>query len=257
MDDFKITKREVLVSIIIISIMLLIGVVIHDNINDKLMLEYQKYNTALQIENDSDLFSYGMKTNIGNAFIYGDLEAVDTVTYPEIKDEYIYIKKIEKRYERHERTVTETDSDGNTYTRIEEYYEWETEKEESKHSKEIKFCGIKFPYSKLNLPSSDYIKTIKGDKVYSWKSGERVKVKFEYYGVSTKYTGTIFADLKNGTIPDNTNFYNNQTINETIDYLKSGWQLVLFWVVWILLIGGSVFGFYYFDNKWLEDKRNT
>lgn len=218
------------------------------------MLEYQKYNTALQIKNDSNLFSYGMKTNIGNAFVYGDLEAVDTVTYPEINGEYIYIEKIEKRYERHERTVTKEDSDGDTYTETEVYYEWEIENRESKHSKEIKFCGVIFPYSKLDLPSSNYIETIKGDKVYSWKSGERVKVKFEYYGVSTKHTGTIFVDLKDGTIPDNTRFYNNQTIEETINNLKSNWQLVFFWIVWVLLIGGCVFGFYYIDNKWLEDK---
>ena len=54
-NDFEITKREVLFSIIIISIMMLIGVVIHGNIADEVMLEQQKYNTALQIENDSDL----------------------------------------------------------------------------------------------------------------------------------------------------------------------------------------------------------
>lgn len=255
MNDFKVTKREALVSIIIVSIMLLIGFVIHGNINDKLMLEYQKYNTALQIENDSELFSYGMKTDIGNAFVYGNLEAVDTVTYPEIKGEYIYIEKVEERYERHERTVTKEDSDGDTYTETEVYYEWETENRESKHSKEIKFCGVTFPYSKLNLPYSNHIDTIKGNKVYSWKSGERVKVRFKYYGISTKYTGTIFADLKNKTIPDNTNFYNGQTISETIDDFKSGWQLVLFWIGWILLTGGCVFGFYYIDNRWLEDKR--
>lgn len=255
MNDFKITKREVLVSIIIVSIMLLLGIVIHGNINDKLMLEYQKYNTALQINNDSDLFVYGMKTNVGDAFVYGDLESIDTVSYPEIDGEYIYVEKIEKRYERHERTVTKEDSEGNTYTETEVYYEWETENKESKHAKEIKFCGVTFPYSKLILPASNYIETINGDKVYSWKSGERVKVKFEYYGVSTKYTGTIFADLRNETIPDNTNFYNNRTINETIDSLKSGWQLILFWIGWILLTGGCIFGFYYIDNKWLEDKR--
>lgn len=249
-----VTKREVLVSIIIILIMLLIGMIIHGNINDTLMLEYQKYNTAVQIENDSNLFAYGMKTNIGNAFVYGDLEAVDTVTYPEIEGEYIYIGKIEKRYERHTRIVTKTDSNGNTYTTTEVYYEWDIENQESQHSKEIKFCGITFPYSKINLPMSDYIDTIRGNRVWSWKSGEYVKVKFEYYGVSTKYTGTIFADLKDDTIPDNTGFYNDRTIDQVIDNLKSGWQLILFWIFWILLTSLCVFGFCYIDNRWLEDK---
>ena len=28
---------------------------------------------------------------------------------------------------------------------------------------------------------------------------------------------------------------------------------VIFWVVWVILIGAAVFGFCYFDNKWLED----
>ena len=108
----RITKREILVSIIIISIMLLLGFVIHGNISDKLMLEYQKYNTALQIENDTDLFTYGMKTNVGNAFVYGDLKAVDTVTYPEIGGEYSYVEKVKERYTQHTRTVTYTDSNG-------------------------------------------------------------------------------------------------------------------------------------------------
>ena len=39
--------------------------------------EYQK---AVHIER-SDLFQYGMDTNAGNAFVYGDMEPVDTVTF--------------------------------------------------------------------------------------------------------------------------------------------------------------------------------
>ena len=64
--DFEITKREVLFSIAIIAVMTLIGFVIHGKISDNLMNEYQKYNTALQIDNNSEMFSYGMRTDIGN-----------------------------------------------------------------------------------------------------------------------------------------------------------------------------------------------
>ena len=59
-DDVKITKREVLFSIVIISVMLLIGIIIHGNINDSLMRKYQEYNMALQIEDNTDMFTYGM-----------------------------------------------------------------------------------------------------------------------------------------------------------------------------------------------------
>ena len=86
--DRKITKREILFSVVIVCIMLLIGVLISDKINDNLMNKYQEYNTALQIISDSDLFQYGIKTNVGNAFVYGDLKAVDTVSFDEVSGEY-------------------------------------------------------------------------------------------------------------------------------------------------------------------------
>lgn len=248
MNDFEITKREVLFSIIIISIMMLIGVVIHDNINDEIMLEQQKYNTALQIENDPDMFSYGMKTNIGNAFVYGDLKAVDTVTYPEVNGEYMYIRKVKEKYTRHTRTVTRTrtvNGKSQSYTTTETYWTWDVVNKESKMCKEISFCDVVFNSNKIVLPRSGHITTIK----------ESYYIRHKYYGLKTKYTGTIFAELKDNTIPKDTMFYNNKNIEDVMESLKSDWQLVVFWLVWILLIVGCVFVFYYIDNNWLEDER--
>lgn len=249
--DFEITKREILASISIIAVMILIGVLISSKISEHQMDRNEIYNKAVKIEN-ADLFQYGMDTNVGNAFVYGDLKAIDTVTYPEIDGEYIYIEKIEKRYERHERVVTKEDSEGNKYTEIEVYYEWDTEDIDSLNANKVEFCGITFPIQKIDLPSSSYIETIYGNRVYSWKSGEYVKVKFEYYGVGTKFTGTIFTDLRNKTITDNTNFYNDMNIEETVERLQAGGGEIIFWIFWILLTGGCVFGFFYIDNKWLE-----
>lgn len=249
MSDFKVTKREVLVSVIIISIMLLIGVVIHENINDKLMLKYQEYNTALQIENDSDLFVYGMKTNIGNAFVYGDLKAIDTVTYPEIGGEYSYVEKVKEKYTMHTRTVTKTktvNGKTQTYTTIETYWTWDKVDSWDKHSNKISFLDVEFDYGTIDFPYSDYITTQK----------ESSKIRYKYYGSPAECDGTLYAVLGDNTI-NKVSFYANSNIGETIKGLKSGWQLVLFWIAWILLTGGCVFGFYYIDNKWLEDKRTN
>lgn len=123
-----ITKREAIFSIAIIAIMLLIGVVIHENINDKIMLQHQEYNTALRIDDDADLFAYGMRTNIGKAFSYGELKAVDTVTYPEVGGSYSYIEKVKERYTKHTRTVTRTrtvNGKSQTYTTTETYWTWD------------------------------------------------------------------------------------------------------------------------------------
>ena len=94
--DFEITRREILASISIIAVMILIGVLISGKISEHQMDENEIYNKADKIES-ADLFQHGMNTNIGNAFVYGDLEAVDTVTYPEIGGKYMDVKKVKER----------------------------------------------------------------------------------------------------------------------------------------------------------------
>lgn len=248
---FNITKREIIVSISIIAIMVLFGLLISSEISENQTDRNEMYNKALKI-NSTELFQYGMDTNIGNAFIYGDMVAVDTVSYPELSEEYIFVEKIEKRYEKHTRTVKKEDSNGNEYTTTEVYYEWDTENIDSKHAKEIMFCGIIFPWGKIHKPAASYIDSIQGERVFSFKSGEWVKVKFEYYGVSTNQVGTIFTELMNGTISDNTSFYKNMTIDETIHMLQSRNGVIVFWILWVILILLITIGFYYLENKWLE-----
>ena len=105
--NFEITKREMLASISIIAIMLLIGLLIAGKISDYQLDKNERYNKAVKIETQ-ELFEYGMRTNVGNAFVYGDLEAVDTVTYPEIGGEYMYIEKVKEKYTMHTRQVAHT-----------------------------------------------------------------------------------------------------------------------------------------------------
>ena len=247
------TKRELLMSISIVAVMLLIGLSISNKISDYYIDESEIYNTAIQIDN-TDLFKHGMDTNVGNAFVYGDLEAINTVTYPEIDGEYIYIKKIEERYERHEREVEKKDSKGNKYIETEIYYSWDHQKTEYKYAEEIKFCNVVMSYKKINLPSPEYVDTIEGDRTYSYKSGEYVKVRYQYYGILTKYTGTIFTDLRDGTLSDGSRFYNNMTIEDTLERLNSFAELVIFifWAGWITITILAVLGFCSLDNEWLE-----
>ena len=202
------------------------------------------YSKAVKIES-TDLFQYGMDTNIGNAFVYGDLEAVDTVTYPEISGEYMYVKKIKERYTEHTKQVAHTktvNGKSQTYYTTETYWTWDRVGSENVKCKEISFCGITFNNNKFGIPSTNYIDTIK----------ESSHVRYKYYGTETKFTGTIFTKLKDKTISDNTYFYNNKNIEETIDCLESEGEEISFWIFWIILIFACVFGFYYLDNKWLE-----
>lgn len=240
----EIKKREVIFSVVIIAVMLILGFAISGKIRQNMLERYQAYDTAVQIE-DEELFRYGMKTNIGNAFVYGELQALDPVTFSEIQGEYSYIKREEQEYRQHSRTVTKTytDANGNTRskTEIEYYWTWDTMRTDSKTATKISFLNIQFEYEKIKFPSSHYIQTI--DTGYHTRN--------VYYGTDTTFQGTIFTMLKDNTINE-TSFYNNKTIADTIESLETGYEIVIFWILWVLLTAGLVFGFYYLENKWLD-----
>ena len=240
----EIKKREVIASVVIISLMLVIGFAISEKIRQSLLENYQIYDTAVRID-DKELFEYGMKTNVGYAFAYGELKTLDPVSYSEVSGNYSYIKKEEQEYRKHYRYVEKEykDSNGNKHTRTkkEEYWTWDTMRTESKTATKISFLDVEFAYEKIPFPSSHHIETV--------KTGYHKRN--VYYGTESDFQGTIFTSLKENTI-HNTKFYENQTIAETIESLETGVEIVIFWILWILLIIGLVIGFYYLENKWLD-----
>ena len=194
-----ITKREVIASFVIIAFMMIVGFFISDNITDWQNEQNAKYQKALHIENNKDMFQYGMDTNVGNAFVYGDLTALDPVSYDEIDGEYMYIEKVKEQYTKHTRRVSYT-VDGKTRYRTETYWTWDWAGSEDKKCKNINFCGVTFDSNKIDMPSQHLIDTIK----------ESSHIRYKYYGVSTSHTGTIFTKLADESISDNTKFYENE-----------------------------------------------
>lgn len=236
-----ITKREVIASFVIIAFMMIVGFFISDNMTDWQNEQNAKYQKALHIENNKDMFQYGMDTNVGNAFVYGDLTALDPVSYDEIDGEYMYIEKVKEQYTKHTRRVSYT-VDGKTRYRTETYWTWDWVGSEDKKCKNINFCGVTFDSNKIDMPSQHLIDTIK----------ESSHIRYKYYGVSTSHTGTIFTKLADGSISDNTKFYENESIDDVLKDKTTGEWNIIFWVVWIILTGILVFGFYYLDNQWLN-----
>lgn len=182
-----------------------------------------------------------MQTNVGNAFVYGDLKAVDTVTYDEIGGEYMYVEKVKERYTMHTQTYTTT-VNGRSQTRTRTYWSWDPVDREDKTCNEIAFLGVVFDSGKIKLPSEHYIETIPGG----------YHIRYKYYGVDIEHVGTIFTDLRDNTITDGTQFYKDKGIQETVEHLQMMDWSIVFWVFWIALTGGAVYGFYYLDNWWIE-----
>ncbi len=236
----EITKREVIASITIIAVMMILGFVIAGKIDAYQIRKNSEYYKAIQIT-EPDQFRYCMDTSVGNAFIYGKLETVDPVTFPELGGAYLQVEIIEEHYTMHTRTVTTTDSQGNTHTRTEIYWTWDQVDSEEVHSQRIKFLDVEMDYQKIEIPLGDYIDTIK----------ESSDIRFKYYGTPTECYGTAYTDLRNGAMEDHSKFYEEKDIEETLKEktLSRTW---LFWLIWIVLTGGMVWGFYYLDNSWLN-----
>lgn len=244
--EFSISKREILISIAIIAVMIVFGLMIHGSIEDSIMLKNQEYNLALQIDNNKDMFEYGMQTNIGNAYVYGTLKCLDPVTFEEIGGEYSAVEKVKERYTRHTRMVTKsyTDADGNVHTYLEEevYWTWDAIDRWAKYSTRISFVDVEFEYGEISLPSAYHITTIK----------ESSNIRYVYYGAPIETAGTLYARLADNTINES-KFYNNWSIEQTHKHHTSSGGLVAFWIGWSLLIIILVCGFVYIDNHWLED----
>ena len=89
-----ITKREILFSVIIAFALLGLGLIINNIIIENTLLYEEKINKSLKIDNDKEKFKYAVLTNVGNVLAYGEFKAKDTVSLPELKNNYMSIHKI-------------------------------------------------------------------------------------------------------------------------------------------------------------------
>ena len=147
LGDIEITSREIIVSIAIIAAFLIGGFLISGRIQDRIDDANIKYNTAVKIDcsDNNELFVYGMRTNIGNTFVHGELIAVDPVSYPDIDGEYMEVKKTKEKYTRHTRQVAHTrtvNGRTQTYYTTEVYYSWDYAGSESKKCEKVRFCDV-------------------------------------------------------------------------------------------------------------------
>jgi hypothetical protein len=238
-----ITRREIIVSIAIVAIMMLFGFMISDSINDARLDKLQEYNTALKIPgNNTELFQYALDTDVGNAFVEGKLKFLDPVSIDGLDGQYSYISRELEKYTKHTRVVTYT-VNGKTQTRTETYWSWDHVETDEWGSKKINFNGIDFPMDKISIPSSRYHSTV----------GCGYHLRYVYHVRDVEWQGTIYAKIKNHTFENKANFRADVDIEQMLEHYTVFNWLWVFWPFWILLTGGLVYGFYYIDNEWLED----
>lgn len=271
--DVDVTVREVLVSIIIVCVLLAVGFSVAIGISNSAEERLEVYLKALPIDT-KEKFDYCMKTSVGNSLVYGEIKAMSPVTFSELTGSYYQIERVAERYTRHERTVTYTDSDGNTRTKIETYYEWDYCGSDSKKCDNFILFDNVFP-SKLitsdfsqrlslneQTVTQDVIGQCNWDYLYKnstwWYSVGDIRYYFRY--VPSNFNATVHANLLNNTMTGFSSngslpVYYEQNIESVVDKEKRCVRTgeIVFWVFWAGLIIGAVVGFVYFENRWLED----
>lgn len=184
-----------------------------------------------------------MDTNIGNAFVYGDLRAVDAVTFDEIGGKYLYVEKIKEKYTMHTRVVTYTTGSGKTmqtHTRTETYWTWDVIGSEEKESKEVKFCNVVFPAIKVQRPDPEFIRMI----------NESNHIRYKYYGTPIKSITEQFTLYYHmGLFLIDPNFLRIIRSIRLWKVVPQKCGMLFSGVLWVIVICGCDYnGFCYLDN---------
>ena len=211
-----------------------------------------------------DMYDYVKETSVGDIFTIFELKAVEPQTIPELNGEYLYIEKIKEKYTMHTRTVTSTDAKGRVSTSVQTYYTWDYSGSTKIKSNDVVFNGDTYPFDKfdnynidiarLSDVGSEYL-----DKEYRRISGryayENSKVRYYFKVIPVEKNGSVFVTLKDDEIQNRcVTLYSETEPEELRERLinDSNFSIFIFWFFWIILTGGLVFGFYVFDNKWLD-----
>lgn len=281
-SDIKIKKREIIFSVLILSVLLIIGILISNSVQDSLNKEAEKYRLAVKVDNDEEYFKYLFETSAGNVLASGSINAVDPVINPEINGEYLgIIKYIEYWHEWDEYVTVYEDTDGDgkddtSHTEVVHHKEWKYKNAESHYSNYLTFMGVQFKTNEFSLPNSKTYsisangigktsaQDTSGNFFYERSPWLNIEGDLRwYYDVIPKsYSGTTLVFLQDNKM---VNAMNNDSkikleqisIEDKLSIVErsaSNYQ-VTFWVFWIFLCIGVIVFFFIAENKWLDDKR--
>jgi len=223
--------------------MVALGFLLGSKISDHIAETNEKFTTAAQITDDEQ-FQYALATDFGNVIAYGDLIAEQPVSADDLDGEYAILTKITEQYTMHTREVTYTDSKGHTHTRTEIYWTWDEIDREKDSTETYMFMGASFPVDKFSVTAHQ-----QGDTIYDSRL-----VRHYYEAVDANMVGSIHTQIKDHMIADDNEFYADTEPQTVVDRAvkNAGVLVVMFWVFWIALTCGAVYGFCALENRWLD-----
>ena len=240
----EITKREILFSTIIFSLMLGLGVWLSNPILSSVHEKELRYASSVRVYTDSE-FDYIRRTDAGDFLAEGRLSAIDPVSIPDIPGKYMEISKEKEKYTMHVQTYTTSDGKGHTTVHKRTY--WSLDHVHTDHfvSDSVMFLGNSFGENDIKFNRNlSYHSTIK----------ESSHIRYIYRVYPTDTLGLVIGNCKDKSY-NSMEFkpgMNIEKFNENINSRTNG-QTFIYWFLWFIVTGLLIFLFYYFENKWLED----
>lgn len=248
-----VTKREILFSIIILSAMMSIGVLISTPIISSLSRKALMISSSVQAK-DSLKFGYIGRTEAGNFLAEGDLISINPIIY-DIPGKYMEVKKVKERYTKHVQVHTRSDGKGHTSTYTTTSYSWDIKDKDVKVVDSILFLGQRFKLKEVNFKYNSKRDTTiyEKNRIFGAHEGD---IRYVYYTYPESTFGLLQGKATEKTYID-LKFLEGKTIEKTILEASKDIQSIpiIFWVLWIILTSGIIFGFVYLENDWLEDNK--
>ena len=236
--------EEYAIFFIIFLLMLLVGMYFARKERERAADNSANYRKALTIERIPD-FNYGMRTNVGYAFVHGIVSAINPINPAWLDREILAYKIITEEYREHIDYVPVTHFDKNntpfTKTEIRKHYSWDTIKTEENHVDQIKFRDLTLGYNVINLPEPKYEKT------------ETIgfNIRNKYFVLNNDLEGSIFTYLTRNGISENSKFFEGlSAANAKIKAIKDEINRVkTFWILWTLVTIATMIIVFIVKNK--------
>jgi len=266
----NISLKEFLISVVVVILALAFAIFINPFLTDSMYDELGKMRTALQVDDDTTMFQYAHKTEVGNVLSYGQLTAVVPVGVPELSGTYGLVQRVTERYTMHTRQVCNSyDKDGHCESyRTEVYYTWDTYRRDETVADQFMYLGEQFPSSILgiswqdkvhldkNTVSQSYVGWIRGSYLYQngdWWESEG-DLRYYYLTLPSQFYATMFVRFFNGGISNPANphqkidIYYEQGIAASIAYYERSITVfnVVYYIIVIVFIAG---GYYYWAYR--------
>ena len=271
----NITRGEIIITCIAFVVWTTICIFINMSISNAVAKNNEVYYKAIQIDNDENLFEYAMKTNAGNALVYGTGRAVDAVSDEKLNGKYLAIKVHIDKYVQKVRYEDIMDEDGKVIgQRAVPYEEWDSYRTVETHANTINFLGKDFPYSKLMLSNYTSLKLDENNVKEELKDNVSINyiyprdrffhrigdLRYRYSVIPLEQNLTVLADLRDNSMYNvksethSVDIHYNETIDEVMDSLAKNKSLpnIVFCIIWYIVFVVATFAFVISRNKWAD-----